>query len=106
MRLFVSFVSLAMALSLAMPLEARVPQPAEALMVSDEDVYEIGREAILYLHPLVLMDLTRRVQTTAASKGEPGGAVPVNTFMHLQAFPSGDFREIVRPNFDTLYSTA
>ena len=106
MRVFISLVSLAMALSLALPLEARVPQPAEALMVSDEDVYEIGREAFLYLHPLVLMDLTRRVQTTAASKGEPGGAVPVNTFKHLQAFPSGDFREIVRPNFDTLYSTA
>ena len=106
MRVFINCVSMAMALSIALPIEAGTPPPAAPSMVSEDEVYEIGREAFFYLHPLVLMDLTRRVQTTAASKGEPGGAVPVNTFKHLQAFPNGDFREIVRPNFDTLYSTA
>lgn len=106
MRVLINCVSVAMALGIAVPLAASAPPPTAASMVSDEEVYEIAREAFLYLHPLVLMDLTRRVQTTAAPKGNPGGAVPVNTFKHLQAFPNGDFREIVRPNFDTLYSTA
>ena len=31
---------------------------------------------------------------------------PENTFHHLRAFPTPEFREVVRPNFDTLYSIA
>jgi hypothetical protein len=31
---------------------------------------------------------------------------PPNTFVHVRAFPGADFREVVRPNFDTLYSSA
>jgi hypothetical protein len=27
-----------------------------------------------------------------------------NTFSHIRAFPAADFKEVVRPNFDTLYS--
>src|ERR1700744_3677690 len=29
----------------------------------------------------------------------------MNTFSHLRAFPKADFKEVVRPNFDTLYSS-
>ncbi len=31
---------------------------------------------------------------------------PMNTFIHLPTFPPADFRDVVRPNFDTLYSNA
>ncbi|WP_228061259.1 DUF1254 domain-containing protein [[Phormidium] sp. LEGE 05292] len=31
---------------------------------------------------------------------------PMNAFHHLRTFPPADFREVVRPNFDTLYSSA
>jgi hypothetical protein len=30
----------------------------------------------------------------------------MNTFTHVLAFPPADFRDVVRPNFDTLYSIA
>ncbi|MFT4057722.1 MAG: DUF1254 domain-containing protein, partial [Novosphingobium sp.] len=33
-------------------------------------------------------------------------AAPLNAFHHNLAFPSGNFRAVVRPNFDTLYSSA
>ena len=30
----------------------------------------------------------------------------MNTFDHIREFPAADFRAVVRPNFDTLYSSA
>jgi hypothetical protein len=62
-----------------------------------KDAYEIGVEAYVYLYPLVIMDVTRRQML---------GRGPMNTFSHMRAFPPGDFKEVVRPNFDTLYSSA
>jgi len=64
----------------------------------------IAEEAYLYLFPLVLMDVTRRVVESFPAGARPGFG-PMNLFTHMRAFPPGDFREVVRPNFDTLYST-
>lgn len=72
---------------------------------SKQDVYEIGVEAYHYLYPLILMDITRRI-TINYEPGTKPGAGPVNIFTHMRAFPPADFREVVRPNFDTLYSIA
>ncbi len=30
----------------------------------------------------------------------------MNTISHMRTFPAADFKVVVRPNFDTLYSTA
>ena len=62
-------------------------------------------EAYLYCYPLVLMDITRRVSTNWAV-GERPGVGPMGTLQHARAFPSASFRTVVRPNFDTLYSSA
>lgn len=51
------------------------------------------------------MDVTRR-QLTNIEPGKMYGRGPMNTFAHIRAYPTADFREVVRPNFDTLYSTA
>jgi hypothetical protein len=64
----------------------------------------IAEEAYLYLFPLVLMDVTRRVVESFPARVRPGFG-PMNLFTHMREFPSGDFKEVVRPNFDTLYST-
>ena len=64
---------------------------------------QIAQEAYLFLYPLVLMDVTRRVATNVPLGVKPGLG-PANVFSHMTEFPPGDFKEVVRPNFDTLYS--
>ncbi|MCH9004893.1 MAG: DUF1254 domain-containing protein [Proteobacteria bacterium] len=73
--------------------------------ITEEEAYEIGIEAYVYLHPLITMDVTRRVMTNVPA-GVKSGLGPKNIFHHKRAFPDAEFREVVRPNFDTLYSSA
>ena len=77
----------------------------EAQVLSAEEAYEIAVEAYIYLYPLVLMELTRQ-QMTNCPPGERPGFGPANMFTHARTFPPADFKAVVRPNFDTLYSTA
>jgi len=91
----------------ALPLATAVllassPAPAQ---VSAQEAAEIAQEAYIYLYPLITMDVTRR-QATNIEPGKMVGRGPANTFSHIRAYPSADFKEVVRPNFDTLYSAA
>lgn len=74
-------------------------------IVTEQEAYELGVEAYHYLYPLITMDVTRRVTTNVPAGAKPGVG-PANQFHHFQSFPSAEFREVVRPNFDTLYSSA
>ncbi|MCC3244310.1 DUF1254 domain-containing protein [Methylocystis sp. WRRC1] len=78
---------------------------AQAEAVSEQEAYEIGKEAYIYLYPLVTMDVTRKVMTNIEAGKKPG-AGPMNEFSHVREYPPADFRDVVRPNFDTLYSIA
>jgi hypothetical protein len=60
-----------------------------------------GAEAYLFGYPLVLMDETRRSMTDPKT-----GRAPINHFAHITIFPDHHYRQVVRPNNDTLYSTA
>lgn len=60
---------------------------------SPSDVKEIALRGYIYAYPLVLLEATESV-------------MPVNHLTHVAAFPDASFRLIVRPNADTLYSTA
>jgi hypothetical protein len=51
------------------------------------------------------MELTRQQLTNIEPGKEPGHG-PMNTFANVPEFPSADFKAVVRPNFDTLYSIA
>jgi hypothetical protein len=73
--------------------------------VLSDDLRTLSCEATLYFYPLVLMDITRlQALNTPADRNPIGGQA--NQFHHIRAFPSADFRAVVRPNFDTLYSSA
>jgi hypothetical protein len=73
--------------------------------ISEQEAYEIGIEAYTYLYPLVVMDTTRR-QAVNIESGKVIGRGPMNEFTNVRTFPPADFRDVVRPNFDTLYSIA
>jgi hypothetical protein len=70
----------------------RTPLTA-ATQSAPADLQDLAERAYIYAYPLVLLEATR-------------GAQPVNQFTHVPQFPRPDIRQIVRPNADTLYSTA
>src|SRR6185312_6415405 len=78
--------------------------PLQAAEITEADAQAIGLDAYLYFYPLITMDVTRRQLTNVeAGKSEIGG--PPNMFVNVQAFPTAEMRAVVRPNFDTLYSS-
>jgi hypothetical protein len=60
---------------------------------SPNEVRDIAERAYIYAYPLVVL-------------GATGAAMPVNHLTHISAFPDANFRLVIRPNADTLYSTA
>src|SRR5262245_41857518 len=84
-----------------------VPQRRGSLWMSvlSSDPRSLSFEAYVYLYPLVIMEVSRR-QAINVAAGERPAFGPPNTFHHLRQFPTADFRAVVRPNFDTLYSSA
>jgi hypothetical protein len=72
---------------------------------SETDLASLAAEAYVFLYPLVTMELTR-LQATNIGAGKMPGRGPMNEFNHIRQFPDADFKIVVRPNFDTLYSSA
>jgi hypothetical protein len=76
---------------------------AKAEPITEQRAHAIGVDAYLYFYPLVTMDLTRK-QLTNVETGKGFGG-PMNTFANVPAYPTAQDRGVVRPNFDTLYSS-
>ena len=75
-----------------------------ALALTEDEAHSIGVNAYLYFYPLVTMDITRK-QLTNQQPGPGSLGGPMNRFANIEAFPTADMRVVVRPNFDTLYSS-
>ena len=71
--------------------------------ITEQEAYAIGVDAYTYLYSLITMDITRKQLTNGeAGKGIAG---PMNSFVNIPEFPPADMKVVVRPNFDTLYSS-
>ena len=79
---------------------ARAAEP-----ISAQDAHSIGVTAYLYFYSLVTMDLTRKQLSNVAKVGA-GISAPMNTFANVPEYPTATMKVVVRPNFDTLYSSA
>jgi hypothetical protein len=64
----------------------------------------IASEAFVYGYPLVSMHVTRRVMTNVA-RPMPNARAPLNQFGSLFAFPTPEFKDVVSPNVNTLYTS-
>jgi hypothetical protein len=73
--------------------------------VTEQDAHAIGVDAYLYFYPLISMHVTRK-QFTNIEPGKEIGKGSMDTFTNVPTDPPADFKGVVRPNFDTLYSIA
>lgn len=81
---------------------AKVESPVDEAKA--QEALKAGVEAVVYGLPLIMMDLTKD-KTTNVEKPE-GFAAPINQFVNVRAFPDASFKDVVRANVDTLYSSA
>jgi hypothetical protein len=70
----------------------------------EQEGLEAGVRAVVYGLPLLMMDITMKRATNVARP--KGAAAPINQFANLREFPTAEFKQVVRANVDTLYSSA
>lgn len=95
-----SSIALIVASSAVFPLVSQAQSKITA-----EEAHAIGVDAYVYFYPLLTMDITRK-QFTNIEPGKEFGKGPMNMFVSVPEYPPANFKGVVRPNFDTLYSIA
>jgi hypothetical protein len=73
--------------------------------INEDEARAIAVDAYVYFYPLLSMDVTRK-QLTNVEAGKESLKGPMNTFANAREYPPADFKGVVRPNFDTLYSSS
>lgn len=103
-------VSLAAGACLPLNLHAATPAPTSSAIndtrQSEAAFKALARDVYLYAYPLVIMDLTMRQATNVPDAESAPRRAPVNQFAHYREYPGAEAKEVVRFNFDTLYSFA
>ncbi len=77
---------------------------ADEAIAKEKEALEAGVEAVIYGLPLLIMDLTKNKITNVPVP--EAFAAPVNRFANVPEFPTAVFKDVVRANVDTLYSSA
>jgi len=67
------------------------------LLYTKSEKIMLGAEAYIFGYPLVIMDVTRANSALTLA--------PENSLLKVPQFPDAGFKEVVRPNVDTLYTT-
>ena len=75
-------------------------------MPEEQQLYDLARDAYLFAYPLVSMDITMQQATNVPDAQTVNMRAPVNQFAHARQYPNADEKDVVRFNFDTLYSFA
>ncbi len=76
------------------------PEQTENAVVENKE--QLLKEAYTYTLPLMIMDATfTKMTNTVAATNEQA---PANQFIHAKALATADFKNVVTPNVDTIYS--
>src|SRR5262250_796788 len=94
-----------LALSLTLLGLASIPA-ARSQSITEKEAYEIARDAYIYAYPIVTMDVSMRQSTNVPDANTIPLRAPINQFAHARTYPRAENRDVVRYNFDTLYSFA
>jgi hypothetical protein len=73
--------------------------------LTEDEARQLGIDAVVYGYPLVIVDVTKQVQTNVTTP-EHNGRAPINQFSNFLKYPTAADRDVVRMNVDTLYSFA
>lgn len=76
------------------------------ITLSPAEIQVLARDLYFYAYPIVLMDITMRQATNVPDATSVPMRAPVNQFAHFRTYPNADAKDVVRFNFDTLYSLA
>jgi len=71
-------------------------------VLSQDEAWDLVRQAYIFSFPLVLMNETLKVGTN--TEEAVNGKAPVNQISHARGLANASFRQVVTPNVDTLYS--
>jgi hypothetical protein len=97
------FAKLLLGLALCTGLDEVAAGP---VTLSPEEIYALARDAYLYAYPIVTMEATMRQATNVPDATTVELRAPINQFAHARAYPKAGQKDVVRLNFDTLYSAA
>ena len=98
MKIWRPFIFVIAFLGCGLSTSARAAEP-----ITEQEAHAIGIDAYVYLYPLVTMEVTRRQLTNEMPGKGIGG--PMNSFANIPEYPAATMKVVVRPNFDTLYSS-
>jgi hypothetical protein len=103
--MYKSTIALTLSLLIAPALTPAAMAQGAPPAITEAEAHAIAVDAYVYLYSLVTMDTTRR-QFTNIEPGKEWGKGPMNVFNNIPEYPPANFKGVVRPNFDTLYSVA
>ena len=70
--------------------------------MKEKEALATGIQAYIYAYPLVMMGQTLGVLTNVATP--EGTSAPMGQFAHVREYPTPEYKTVVAPNADTLYS--
>jgi hypothetical protein len=79
---------------------------SSAATLSPEKAQTLGCDLYFYAFPIALMNATMRQATNVPNSTAVPMRAPLDQFSHFRTYPKSDSRDVVRFNFDTLYSFA
>ena len=91
--------------TLSLCLGATAAQAQSTAPITEQEAHAIAVDAYVYFYPLMSIEITRK-QSTNVEPGKESLKGPMNSLANAAEYPTADFRAVVRPNFDTLYSSA